>query len=210
MLSKRFSELTEEKSKLIDEAITIINKHCNTTSPEFSISVCEPFVTATNVYNNPDILLTLPLISMGGAVVKQYAVVGIEKNNNSGELTAITRVVNDHEDIKEIPFSHLVDSAILKIADFIAEKTKLKTFSYHYGEKVAVWKTTHFDIQATDQETADKEALKFIKDGRVEDIDWEDIEGVSEKLTFEENGDQPTAELIREDGETIYENGYED
>jgi hypothetical protein len=52
-------------------------------------------------------------------------------------------------------------------------------------------------------------AIKFVQDGKAEEIGWDEIEGVITPLDVTDNDGYSTQEIYFEDGSMIYQNGVE-
>jgi hypothetical protein len=60
----------------------------------------------------------------------------------------------------------------------IPEELKPKVFEFYLDQKVTNWMRTNFEIEADTEEEARKMAIKFVEEGKAEEIGWDEIEGV--------------------------------
>ena len=56
------------------------------------------------------------------------------------------------------------------------------TYNFNFDQKVTTWMRTHIEVEAIDEEHAKKLVLKKIKNGDVESLPWEQIEGIIEVM----------------------------
>jgi hypothetical protein len=92
----------------------------------------------------------------------------------------------------------------LIIEMLIRDETKIE-FHFEFDQKITTWMRTPFTIVASNIDDAKEKAIEFVKEGRTEELPWNEIEGVREVMSYEENFNNPTEELII-NGETIYHN----
>lgn len=92
----------------------------------------------------------------------------------------------------------------LIIEMLIRDETKIG-FHFEFDQKITTWMRTPFIIVASNIDDAKEKAIEFVKEGRTEELPWNEIEGVREVMSYEENFNNPTEELII-NGETIYHN----
>ena len=71
----------------------------------------------------------------------------------------------------------------------------MKTFEFFLDQKITTWMRTEFEIKAEDLNQAVKIAKEKLEDGDLDDIGWQEIDGVKEILEPSDNGGQSTAEL---------------
>ncbi len=71
----------------------------------------------------------------------------------------------------------------------------MKTFDFHLDQKVTTWMRTEFEIKANTLKEAIEIAKEKFDNGDLDDIGWEEIDGLNEVLQPSENGNQPTAEI---------------
>jgi len=71
----------------------------------------------------------------------------------------------------------------------------MKKFDFHLDQKVTTWMRTEFEIKANSLEEAIEIAKEKFNNGDLEDIAWQEIDGLNEVLQPNENGDQPTSEI---------------
>ena len=81
----------------------------------------------------------------------------------------------------------------------------MKTFEFFLDQKVTTWMRTEFEVKANDLNEAVKIAKEMYDRGDLEDIGWQEIDGLNEVLQPSENGNEPTAEIYYMDkvGEMI-------
>jgi hypothetical protein len=91
----------------------------------------------------------------------------------------------------------------------IPDELKPKVFEFYLDQKVTNWMRTNFEIEADTEEEARKMAIKFVQDGKAEEIGWDEIEGVITPLDVTDNDGYSTQEIYFEDGSMIYQNGVE-
>jgi len=80
-------------------------------------------------------------------------------------------------------------------------------FNFHLDSKVTTWYRTQFEIEADTLEEARVMAVELIEDGKIDELPWEQIEGVVEGMTPDENGGMSTEELYDEENNIIHYNG---
>jgi NAD-dependent SIR2 family protein deacetylase len=87
----------------------------------------------------------------------------------------------------------------------IPEELSIKTFNFYLDQKVTTWMKTEFEVKANDLNEAVKIAKEMYDRGDLEDIGWQEIDGLNEVLQPSENGNEPTAEIYYMDkvGEMI-------
>ncbi len=71
----------------------------------------------------------------------------------------------------------------------------MKTYDFHLDQKVTTWMRTEFEIKANSLKEAIEIAKEKFDNGDLDDINWEEIDGLNEVLQPSENGNQPTAEI---------------
>ena len=71
----------------------------------------------------------------------------------------------------------------------------MKTFDFHLDQKVTTWMRTEFEIEAKTLKEAIEIAKQKFERGDLDEISWEEIDGLSEVLQPSENNNQPTAEI---------------
>ena len=81
----------------------------------------------------------------------------------------------------------------------------MKIFDFRLDQKVTTWMKTEFEVKANDLNEAVKIAKEMYDRGDLEDIGWQEIDGLNEVLQPSENGNEPTAEIYYMDkvGEMI-------
>jgi hypothetical protein len=71
----------------------------------------------------------------------------------------------------------------------------MKTFDFHLDQKVTTWMRTEFEIKANNLNEAVKIAKEKFHRGDLEDIAWQEIDGLNEVLQPSDNGGEPTSEI---------------
>jgi hypothetical protein len=71
----------------------------------------------------------------------------------------------------------------------------MQTFDFFLDQKVTTWMRTPFSVEAETIEEAKKLAIEKYESGDLEEISWDEIDGVKETLEPEDNGGESTAEL---------------
>lgn len=89
----------------------------------------------------------------------------------------------------------------------IPEELKPKVFEFYLDQKVTSWYRTKFEIEADTEDEARKKSIDFIKEGKDDDIGWEEVEGVVTPMDVTENDGYSTEEIYYEDGSMVYQNG---
>jgi hypothetical protein len=97
----------------------------------------------------------------------------------------------------------VVESMLYDIPDEI----KPKVFNFYFDQKVTNWMRTNFEIEADTEEEAQKLAIKFVEEGKTEEIGWDEVEGVITPMDITDNDGDSTQEIYFEDGSMIYQNG---
>lgn len=91
----------------------------------------------------------------------------------------------------------------------IPDELKPKVFEFYLDQKVTNWMRTNFEIEADTEEEARKMAIKFVEEGKAEEIGWDEVEGVITPMDVTDNDGYSTQEIYFEDGSMIYQNGVE-
>jgi hypothetical protein len=73
----------------------------------------------------------------------------------------------------------------------------MKTFEFFLDQKITTWMRTEFDIKAEDLNQAVKIAKEKLENGDLDDIGWQEIDGVKEILEPRDNGGESTAEIYQ-------------
>jgi hypothetical protein len=89
----------------------------------------------------------------------------------------------------------------------IPEELKPKVFEFYLDQKVTNWYRTNFEIEADTEDEAWKKSIEFVKEGKAEEISWEEIEGVITPMDITFNDGYSTEEIYFEDGSMVYQNG---
>jgi hypothetical protein len=89
----------------------------------------------------------------------------------------------------------------------IPDELKPKVFNFYFDQKVTNWMRTNFEIEADTEEEAQKLAIKFVEEGKTEEIGWDEVEGVITPMDITFNDGLSTEEIYFEDGSMIYQNG---
>jgi hypothetical protein len=71
----------------------------------------------------------------------------------------------------------------------------MKTFEFFIDQKITTWMRTDFEVKAEDLNQAVKIAKEMYESGDLDEISWEEIDGVKETLDPSENGGESTAEI---------------
>ena len=84
----------------------------------------------------------------------------------------------------------------------------MKTFDFFLDQKVTTWMRTPFSVDAENVEEAKQLAIEKFKSGELDEIEWEEIDGVKEVLEPSENDGESTAEIFLDvkKKEEIYNN----
>jgi hypothetical protein len=77
----------------------------------------------------------------------------------------------------------------------------MKTFNMFLDQKVTTWMRTEFEVEAETIEEAKKLAIEQYKDGDLDEISWDEVDGCKEIMTVEENDGFSTAEIYYADDE---------
>lgn len=75
----------------------------------------------------------------------------------------------------------------------------METFNFYLDTKITTWMRTPFEIEANTLEEAKQKAIEFHKQGKTEDIAWEENPDFQEFISVEENYGQPTEEIYYKD-----------
>ena len=89
----------------------------------------------------------------------------------------------------------------------IPEELKPKVFEFYIDQKVTSWYRTKFEIEADTEEEARQKSIDFVKEGKAEEIGWEELEGVITPMDVTDNDGFSTEEIYFEDGSMVYQNG---
>jgi hypothetical protein len=89
----------------------------------------------------------------------------------------------------------------------IPEELKPKVFEFYIDQKVTSWYRTKFEIEADTEEEARQMSIDFVKEGKAEEIGWEELEGVITPMDVTDNDGFSTEEIYSEDGSMVYQNG---
>jgi len=89
----------------------------------------------------------------------------------------------------------------------IPDELKPKVFEFYLDQKVTNWYRTNFEIEADTEDEAWKKSIEFVKEGKAEEISWEEIEGVITPMDITFNDGYSTEEIYSEDGSMVYQNG---
>jgi hypothetical protein len=71
----------------------------------------------------------------------------------------------------------------------------MQTFDFFLDQKVTTWMRTPFSVESETLEDAKKLALKKYESDELHVNEWEEIDGVKEIISPEENGGESTVEL---------------
>jgi len=72
----------------------------------------------------------------------------------------------------------------------------MKSFDFFLDQKVTTWMRTPFSVEAETVEEAKKLAIEKFKSGELEEIEWDEIDGVKEVLQPEDNDLESTVEIF--------------
>lgn len=100
-------------------------------------------------------------------------------------------------------WNSVVESMLYDIPD----ELKPKVFEFYLDQKVTNWYRTNFEIEAETEEEAQKMAIKFVQEGKAQEIGWDEVEGVITPMDVTDNDGLSTEEIYFEDGSMIYQNG---
>ena len=100
-------------------------------------------------------------------------------------------------------WNSVVESMLYDIPD----ELKPKVFNFYLDQKVTNWYRTNFEIEAETEEEAQKMAIKFVQEGKAQEIGWDEVEGVITPMDVTDNDGLSTEEIYFEDGSMIYQNG---
>jgi hypothetical protein len=89
----------------------------------------------------------------------------------------------------------------------IPDELKPKVFEFYLDQKVTNWYRTNFEIEADTEEEARKMAIKFVEEGKAQEIGWDEVEGVITPMDITDNDGLSTEEIYFEDGSMVYQNG---
>jgi hypothetical protein len=89
----------------------------------------------------------------------------------------------------------------------IPEELKPKVFNFFLDQKVTSWYRTKFEIESDTEDEARKMAIKFVQEGKAEEIGWDEVEGIIEPMDVTNNDGCSTEEIYFEDGSMVYQNG---
>ena len=84
-------------------------------------------------------------------------------------------------------------------------------YNFYLEEKVTAWDRYHFSVEADSLEEARAEAIRQVKDNDMSIESVEDVEGLSQPMTVEDNDGFATQEIFdpEEDDTPFYRNGKE-
>jgi len=89
----------------------------------------------------------------------------------------------------------------------IPEELKPRFYESFLDQKVTSWYRTSFLIEADTEEEARQKSIDFVKEGKAEEIGWEELEGVITPMDVTDNDGFSTEEIYFEDGSMVYQNG---
>lgn len=82
----------------------------------------------------------------------------------------------------------------------------MKTFNFNLDTKITTWMRTTFEIEAKNLEEAKKKAIRFHNKGNTASIGWDENMDTQEQMRVEDNGGEPTEEILLDNGECIWDN----
>ena len=121
----------------------------------------------------------------------------------------ISWVLENYEDFQNDDPTSTWNLVVESMLYDIPDELKPKVFEFYLDQKVTNWMRTNFEIEADTEEEARKMAIKFVEEGKAEEIGWDEIEGVITPLDVTDNDGYSTQEIYFEDGSMIYQNGVE-
>jgi hypothetical protein len=121
----------------------------------------------------------------------------------------ISWVLENYEDFQNDDPTSTWNLVVESMLYDIPDELKPKIFEFYLDQKVTNWMRTNFEIEADTEEEARKMAIKFVEEGKAEEIGWDEIEGVITPLDVTDNDGYSTQEIYFEDGSMIYQNGVE-
>jgi hypothetical protein len=121
----------------------------------------------------------------------------------------ISWVLENYEDFQNDDPTSTWNLVVESMLYDIPDELKPKVFNFYFDQKVTNWMRTNFEIEADTEEEARKMAIKFVEEGKAEEIGWDEIEGVITPLDVTDNDGYSTQEIYFEDGSMIYQNGVE-
>ena len=80
-------------------------------------------------------------------------------------------------------------------------------FNFYLDEKATIWYRTNFEVEAKTIEEAKELAIKKHENGELEMLSWEPVPETTELISLKENEGYSTAEIYKDDGELIFQNG---
>jgi hypothetical protein len=83
----------------------------------------------------------------------------------------------------------------------------MEKFNFYLDQKVTTWMRTEIQVEAESLEESIKKVVDIYQNQGFEDLGWEELDGVKEKMDIEENDGFSTEEIYHEDGQFIYMNG---
>jgi len=79
-------------------------------------------------------------------------------------------------------------------------------FNFSFDQLCTVWYRNDFEVEADNQEDANKLAIEAYKQGNLHSLDWVPVETTVEKVELKEDG-LSTEEILTDDGDVIFMNG---
>lgn len=80
-------------------------------------------------------------------------------------------------------------------------------FNFYLDEKATIWYRTNFKVKAKTIEEAKELAIKKHENGELKMLSWEPILETNEVISLKQNEGYSTAEIYKDDGELIFQNG---
>jgi hypothetical protein len=121
----------------------------------------------------------------------------------------ISWVLENYEDFQNDDPTSTWNLVVESMLYDIPDELKPKVFEFYFDQKVTNWMRTNFEIEADTEEEARKMAIKFVEEGKAEEIGWDEVEGVITPMDVTDNDGYSTQEIYFEDGSMIYQNGVE-
>ena len=119
----------------------------------------------------------------------------------------ISWVLENYEDFQNDDPTSTWNLVVESMLYDIPDELKPKIFEFYLDQKVTNWMRTNFEIEADTEEEARKMAIKFVEEGKAEEIGWEELEGVVTPMDVTDNDGYSTEEIYFEDGSMVYQNG---
>ena len=84
----------------------------------------------------------------------------------------------------------------------------MEKFNFFLDQKITTWMRTEIQVEAESLEESIKKVVDIYKNEGFEDLGWEELDGLKEKMDVEENDGFSTEEIYNDyDGSIIFKNG---